>query len=89
MSESIGPRMYLVGKVLQGLCASSSINWQCPAEKVAEHVVGLVDAVLDKMQWPNGKPETVTLRKAQEADWEATTNNVQPMGDDSGTGESD
>ena len=59
MSESIGPRTYLVGKILPKLLFSFGAPDDCVTEAIR-----LADLTLDKMQWPlpNGKPHEVYLR---------------------------
>ena len=56
MSESIGPRTYLVGKILPKLLFSFGAPDDCVTEAIR-----LADLTLDKMQWPNGKPNEVHI----------------------------
>lgn len=58
MSESIGPRTYLVGQILPALIQKAEIKdptlvWM---KEIAEHAVKIADHALDRMQWPDGKP---------------------------------
>lgn len=60
MSESIGPRTYLVGQVLSVVLARHPINESKTVDENVEAAVAfalkVVDATLDKMQWPDGTP---------------------------------
>lgn len=53
VTAGFGPRVDLLGCVLQGLLARHP---DTPAESLVDEAVAVVDAALDKLQWPNGKP---------------------------------
>lgn len=50
---AFGPRTFLVGMAIQGLLSADPAM---PDAEVIDRAVTLADAVLEKMQWPDGKP---------------------------------
>ena len=55
MPEAIGPRVYLVGRILQAMIAVAPT---AEPEALATTAVRLADLTLDAMVWSDGRPHT-------------------------------
>ena len=59
MPDAIGPRVYLVGRILQSMIAVAPT---VAPEALATTAVRLTDLTLDAMGWSDGKPHTTESR---------------------------
>lgn len=57
MADSFGPRTFFVGQVLCGMAAHGDIL----TDADIEYAIQVADRTLDKMAWPNGKPEKLMM----------------------------
>lgn len=56
MADSFGPRTYLVGQILPILLPDRKDSTDETTLAVIDAAIRLADMVMERMQWPNGKP---------------------------------